>query len=381
MTKSQIIEKTKQLIPYFFLAVAVIIAFRLISSINLVGDAIVWTWGVISPFFYGFLMAYVINIPCGSVQRWLAKSKNSFVQRRQRRLSLFIVLLAALGILALTISFIIPAIRDSIEIFNYNLPTYEQNIINLIENIQNMGLLPDDIDPTDILGTLSTFFANFSFEDIDFWSFITGLGSTLWGAVIAFISSLYILVEKDKIKVFFKKILRVFTPKNTVETVGEVTFRLNKYFRQYVRTQTLDGLILGTMCTIALWIMGSPFALVLGIMLGIFNYVPMFGSIFGTILAILVVGFTQGLPMGLISAAVLIGIQQIDVHFVQPRLLGSSFKLSPLLIIISIIVGGAIAGILGMILAIPVLALLKDIFDSTVTYYERRKFGANSKSK
>ncbi|MCL2752878.1 MAG: AI-2E family transporter [Defluviitaleaceae bacterium] len=376
MSKSQIIEKTKQLIPFFFLAVAIIVAYRVISSLDVFANAISWVWGVISPFFYGFLVAYIINIPCGSVQRLLNRSTNRFIIHRQRGLSVIIVLLAFLGIIALALSFIIPTVVDSILFFIDNLDMYWEGVVAFIDNLNSFGIF-EDLDPQIIWTALGNVFADFSLETLERpWNAVMGFGNALFGGVIAFISSMYILVEKDKIKAFAGNLFRIFASKNTAQVTHEATFRLNKYFRQYIKTQTVDGLILGTMATIAMFFMGSPFALVLGIMLGVFNYIPMFGSIVATAIAILVIGFTQGFTMGAISAAVLIGIQQIDVHFIQPRLLGSSFKLSPLLVIISIIVGGAIAGMLGMILAIPVVALLKDIFDSTMAYYEQKKFGS-----
>jgi predicted PurR-regulated permease PerM len=119
--------------------------------------------------------------------------------------------------------------------------------------------------------------------------------------------------------------------------------------------------------------MAPDFALVLGIMLGIVNYIPYFGSIFGTLVAVVIVAFTQGILMGLISLGILLVIQQCDANIIQPRLMGGSFKLSPLLVIISITIGGAIAGIFGMIIAIPIVKVLADISVDIVSNYEKQK--------
>ncbi|MCL2699748.1 MAG: AI-2E family transporter, partial [Defluviitaleaceae bacterium] len=90
-------------------------------------------------------------------------------------------------------------------------------------------------------------------------------------------------------------------------------------------------------------------------------------------IAVLVVGLTQGLTAGLLTAAVLIPIQQLDGNVIQPKLLGESFKFSPLLVIISVTVGGAFAGVLGMIAAVPIVAALKDMLEDFLNYYERKK--------
>ena len=119
--------------------------------------------------------------------------------------------------------------------------------------------------------------------------------------------------------------------------------------------------------------MRSPYALVLGLLLGVFNYIPYFGSIVATIIAVLVVALTQDLTMGLIAAIVLIILQQIDANIIQPKLMSGSFSLSPLLVIIAITVGGATAGIFGMIAAIPIVAVLKDLLDNYIAYRVRTK--------
>ena len=83
--------------------------------------------------------------------------------------------------------------------------------------------------------------------------------------------------------------------------------------------------------------------------------------------------FTQGFGTAAFAGVTLLITQQIDGNVIQPKLMGGSFSLSPLLVVISIIFGGAIAGILGMIAAIPIVSVLKDILDKIILYYEQKK--------
>jgi len=378
MNKSQILEKCKALIPYFFLAAAIIVFFRLSGSLGVFGGAVAWVWMVISPFFWGFVLAYIINIPCGSIQRLLARSKNKFILRKQRMLSVLIVIVLILGLISLALSFIIPAAINSILLFASNWAVYLEGVERIIDDINSWEIFYISID--NVSNFFSDMFDDFTIGDIaaPINAIIEGIASvagSVVSGVIAVISSIYILIEKDKLKASATKFFRLIPPEGVFLAITETTGRLNKYFRQYVRTQTLDGLILGTIVTIALTILGSPFALLLGITLGILNYIPLFGSLVGTIIAIAMVMFTQGFTTGLIAAVVLIIIQQLDANVIQPRLMGSSFAFSPLLIIISITVGGAVAGVLGMIIAIPIAAIIKDIFGEITAYYEKKKFG------
>jgi len=119
--------------------------------------------------------------------------------------------------------------------------------------------------------------------------------------------------------------------------------------------------------------MGIGYAFVLGPMLGFANLIPYFGSIVGTAAAVLVIMLTDGANVGFIAAIVLVVIQQFDANFIFPRLLGGSMKIPPLLVIIGIAVGGAFYGILGMIVAIPIVTVLRNIVIDILTHVELKK--------
>jgi len=370
-------KEFKALLPYFLLALAIIIAYRAVSELEFFTSAIRRIWGIITPFFYGFLLAYIANVPCSSIQRLLGHSKNKFVKRRNRALSIVIVLVMFALVFALALNLIIPAVLNSINHFRLNFDLYYANTMQFIEQFNELGIPGLHIS----MDAIMDMFQDVSFEDVFAapLNALIGVGGVLFTGLLAFISSIYILVEKDKFKAFAHRVLRVFTSNDVYSAIVGYMDKLNQNCRQYIRTQTIDGLILGTLATILLFILGSDFALVLGVMLGIVNYVPYFGSIIGTLIAVLVVTFTQGITMGLIATVTLFVVQQIDANVIQPKLMSGSFSLSPLLVIISITIGGAWAGILGMLVAIPIVAVLKDIVDETIAYYERKRFGEPGK--
>jgi len=221
---------------------------------------------------------------------------------------------------------------------------------------------------------ITSVFQDFSIDSLAMpFNALVSLSSAVFRAFLTFISSIYIILEKEKFKEFLCRVIKAFTPNLASDLVIQYSRRLNKNFKQYIYTQTIDGLILGSIATIELYILRSPFALVLGIMLGIVNYVPYFGSIFGSLAAVIVVAFTQGLSTAALAALILLITQQIDGNVIQPKLMGSHFRLSPFLVIVSITIGGAAAGILGMIAAIPIVEVLKVMFEGIIEYYERRK--------
>jgi predicted PurR-regulated permease PerM len=117
---------------------------------------------------------------------------------------------------------------------------------------------------------------------------------------------------------------------------------------------------------IAFTIMGSPYAVTMALLLGVLNIIPYFGSIVGSAICVFIVWATSGFQTALVVAVTLLIIQQIDGNFINPRIMGTSFKISPVLVIIAITIGGAIGGILGMIFAVPVANVLKTVLEEYI---------------
>ena len=376
MRQSSTITKFKSLMPYFLLALLIIAAYRISGEIESILGFIGWVWGVIAPFFYGFLLAYVINMPCGSIQRLIVRSDIDFLVKRKKGLSLVIVLLLLVLLIFLALNWVIPAIADSTRLLIGTIPAHWDDIVYMIDQFNNSELFEWQINAESILDALWGLLGNIGIDIVAApLSALVGAANTIFRGAISFIASIYIMIEKERFKALVRRLLRIFTSDKFSASAIDICRQLNKNLRQYIHTQTLGGVILSAMSMVALLIMGSPYVLLIGIMLWLANYIPYFGSIIAVVVAILVVTFTQGLTMGLVAAGVLILIQQVEVNIIQPKLMSDAFSMSPLLVIISISVGGAIAGILGMVIIIPIVAVLKDLFDHVVAVYERRKFG------
>jgi len=360
--------KVNMFLPYLLLAAAVIVIYRIVLQISVVFGALSWFLGVISPFIYGLLLAYVLNIPCSGLQKLFARVPWGFVSRKKKGFGILTVYLIFILFLVLVLNLIIPQISNSISFFTNNWANYYETAIQVLTSIGNyvefdlQSLLPDNIP-----ALLQGFQANNWF-----FGTMANVATGLVRGVLALVASIYFLIEKNSLKLYLQQIMKVFLPTSVSKPIFKYAGALNKNFKQYIYTQTIDGLICGAMATLVLFVIGSPYALVLGLIVGVFNYIPYFGSIIATLLAILVVGLTQGFTMALVAAAALLVIQQIDANLIQPKLMSGSFSLSPLLVIISVTVGGAFAGVLGMVAAIPIAAVLKDCLDSFMGYRMER---------
>jgi len=386
----------KSLLPYLLLAIGVIIAWHVISEFSTVFEWLGWVWRIITPFFYGFILAYIMNMPCSLFQKLYGKIKWGFIKKIARGLAIVTSYLLLVAIIVFALWLIIPNIISSVAQFIDEMPDYYERAVDFLYTFDSLeflgiyvnmepdayGFLPEGfhISTGDIEAWLQDIMQgivqNLEFDNV-FQGITTVFGgafSVVFATVLALISSIFFLIEKDKIKELLDRILKAFSPTAAYTAIMKYSRQLDKNFKQYIKTQTIDGLILGTLATAVLaFVIRSDYALILGLMLGIINYIPYFGSIFGSLIAIVVVAFTQGIGSGALAAVTLLILQQIDGNIIQPKLMGSSFKMSPLLIIISVTIGGAIADILGMLVAIPIVAVLRDIVDNIIIHFEKKK--------
>ena len=120
-------------------------------------------------------------------------------------------------------------------------------------------------------------------------------------------------------------------------------------------------------------ILGVKYAISLGFMIGIFNLIPYFGAIIAVIVAAIITLLTGGLWQTVIMVIVLIVLQQIDANIINPKILGNQLKISPLLVIFAVSVGGAYFGIWGMFLSVPVIAVIKLVLTDYIEYKNRLK--------
>jgi len=357
------------------LAMLVIIFYKIVMNVS---DVMIWLKSfteVLIPFFYGFVIAYLLNIPCSALERRLNRLKTGPFQKSSRGISVFIIYALFISVVVLVINKGIPLLQRSILDFITNFNTYYNNAITAIEQLplEKFGLSDklEEILPTqtawknvlegvglkEVMGSLNA---------------VLGVTSHIFSGFITIVSSVYFLLETHNVTFQIKRLMDLFLH----ERIRKVAYRygaiINDSFKKFIVCQLLDSLILCTITTIEFTILGSRYSLALGVMLGICNIVPYFGSIFGSIGVVIIIACTSGINTGALAGLVLLITQQIDGNVIQPKLMGNSFSLSPALIVIGITVGGAMAGIWGMVLAVPVVHILKTIAGDIIAAKERK---------
>jgi len=365
----------KTWLSFLLLAVIIIVIFHMVSEISVFFEWVGRLFSIVAPFVWGIMIAYVLNIPREGLEKLLEKIRHPFVRKHKLGFSVLLTYLVFIVVIVILSSLVFPQIYASIIDFVNFLPTLfttaEQFLIDLDQDdiipFFDFGAVIDSLSLEDLLGVINV-------ENVtSILNSIANLTGTVFQTALALISSVYFLLEAERIRTFAARVLRALTPRKFFKGFIKYGRDINVYFKRYIFCQVLDGVILGSIMTIVMSIMGVSYAFALGPMLGFANLIPYFGSIIGTIAAIIVIMLTDGMQMGLIAMVVMLIIQQIDANFIFPRLLGGSMKIPPILVIIGITVGGAYFGIPGMIIAIPVATVLRNIVEDMLGYIEEKK--------
>jgi len=269
----------------------------------------------------------------------------SWSKRIGKGLSILAVSLVVVGIIAGFIYLIIPPLV--------------QETIQLIQNfpslVQKYSLIRDHLPSLE--SALSSFANNFGNISSRFVSITAGVFGGLVTFVTIIVLTIYFLIDEK----FFARAAAAIIPSEKKEVAAEVFAKIALKVGNWVRAQLLLGLIIGFLSFVGLTIMGVPYALTLAVIAGFLEIIPAIGPIIAGVLAALV-GLTVSPVIALVVAIFYILLQQIENHLIVPKIMQKAVGLPPAIIIIAILIGGKLLGVLGILLAVPVTAVLYVIF-------------------
>lgn len=358
-------KEFKKWLYWFLFAVAIIIAYKMIDTIKFAFDAIGGFFSIITPFIIAAALAYMLYKPSKSVEAAYESSKIKFFKKHKRGLSVLTIYFIIIIIIFIIINFIRPAITKSVGELALNIPDYYNSAVKFLKN------LPEDtfwsqIDIAGIVQNLEGFNITetilewVSLENVsEYIKGIVSAAGVIFDIFVVMVVSIYILLERGDIKNFIINLTNVMFNETTNNKMRDLYAKTNNIFYSYISSQILDGFIVGIIAAIIMNIMDITYATLLGFMIGLFNIIPYFGAIVAVIFAGVITIFTDGFTIALWMTLIIICVQQLDANILNPKILGNSLKVSPILVIFATTVGGAYFGVLGMFLGVPVVALIK----------------------
>ena len=335
---------------------------------ELVFDGIQFIWGVISPFVLGGVIAFIVNIPMRFFEEKLfdnAKAKKKkWAEKLARPLSLILALLLIIGIIATVVLIVIPELGNTL--FNLGktmqefIPKAQAWAVQTFEDNQEIAKWIADIDIkwNEILTQAIDFLRNgassvlgSTFEAA--MSIISGVATFF----ISFVFSCYVLVQKEKLGEQVKKLMRAFMPEdwnNIFLALGSV---VNKSFTNFFTGQCLEAVILGLMFLVVMAIIRLPYALLISVLIAFTALIPIFGAFIGCGVGALLI-FMVSPTKALIFIIMFLVLQQIEGNFIYPHVVGNSVGLPSIWVLVAVTVGGNLMGLAGMLIFIPITAVI-----------------------
>jgi len=323
-------------------------------SYNLIVKTILFVFG----FIFLFLIRDIIGILLISI--FLTTAIGPFVdfihkkKKIPRWVGIVIIYVGIIGIFALVVGMLFPAIIREFKTLIDKLPYFYQSLASQVDGIKSVAV--QDALKEYLLG-----FAKGAMSKIQTGSgdIFKSFGNVISGFAFFFITlviTFYMTMEEDGPT----RLVKALVPKKWHHYALNLMVKIQNIVGGWLKGQLLLSLIIGSMCYVALIIMGVNYSLLLALLAGITEAIPYVGPILGAVPAIFI-AFTQSPIKGIAVAIIYVLIQQMENHFIVPNVMKKSVGLNPIIVIIVVLIGVKIAGFAGALLAIPFTAILQVI--------------------
>ena len=212
---------------------------------------------------------------------------------------------------------------------------------------------------------------------------IDGVGKYAKGAIsfasgildvfIAFVISVYILIDRERLKSGYERVTGLLLPPDKIGTFRKYSSRINAICSSYIYSCVLDAATVAILATVILSLIGVKYAMFFGIFIGVCNLIPYFGAFISNVVTVVMTGFITGWGKAIWAAVTLLILGQIDANFIGPKIMGNKLDVRPLWIIFAVSLGGGLFGIPGMVLSVPAMMIIKIIFEEILENIEEKR--------
>ena len=344
--------------------------------------------GISMPIIDGFVLAYLMTPVLNKIEKCIikplyVKAKLPMTPKNKRRirgLSILATIVLILVVLYEFFGLIIPEVVRSIQSIIFQFPIYINNLSNWA-----MGLLKNNPDLEEVVDALINQYSSKILDYVNsnllpninglvrtLSSSVFGVFKALWNFVIGFIISIYVLGSKEKFAGQAKKIAyALFDRKAGNEVISNFRF-IHSTFIGFIGGKIVDSIIIGVICFICTTIIGTPYAILVSVIIGVTNVIPFFGPWIGGVPSALLVLMVDPIQ-ALYFIILIMVIQQFDGNILGPKILGDSTGLSGFWVIFAITIFGGLFGVLGMVVGVPIFAVFYAAVKASVNKMLRKK--------
>ena len=353
---------------------------------------VVWNWNSImglvgsiyktlGPIINGAIFAYILNLLMVRYERLLSKLqvKMPLIKELKRPVSMLLSLLTFVLAVIMILVLVLPQLSTAISRFIEVIPSVSTWLQKAIEeydayfpqlqtlmsqlNINWGSLIQQSMT---VLNSLSSNFLNITFTTI------TGVASNTINSILSLMVALYILGSKERLLLQGKRLIMAYLKPSQAQTLLDIIRLMNESFTNFFVGMTLEGIILGSLVTVAASIFNLPYAGMLGVIAGVMALIPIIGGYISAAVGTLML-LAVSPSQALFDLIMVIIIMQLEGNLIYPRVVGGSIGLPGLWVLVAFTVGGGLMGISGMILGIPLAATLYKLLGRDVLMREKRQ--------
>ncbi len=347
------------------IALGATVMYTVLGSYATIWAEIKGIFGYVSSVIWGLVLAYVMRPFAAFVERLLPKK---FSQKAKAHIGGVCALILLIVLIVVFMYMLLPQLISSIKGFMNHFDEYLESLKKTLrEYLERIQVVEIDVDKTigtsnELLKTLGKWLSG-NVDIIMDW--VVQMSSRIVNFIIIITMATYALLDRHNLRTGSEKLEKALMGEARTEKINAVIKRGDALMMRFLSSNLMDALIIGVANFIFLGIVSAPYQLILAVILGITNFIPTFGPIIGGVAGAIIVLLTKPtLLLGFIIFTVI--LQQIDGNVIKPLLFGDSTGLSPFWVLVAIVVGGNMFGITGMIVGVPLVALISSLIKEFV---------------
>lgn len=370
----------------FLVVLTCIVCYFAFLRFSVISDLIEKIMEIVSPIIYGIVIAYLLNPIVKKVEKYVTLflkryiKKEETIKKASRTIGIFAALIFGVAVIVTLLNMVIPELYKSIKDLVITLPEQISSWIEEIGDIKEENSTIDTIlksglvqasealehwMKTDLLRQTNALMASVT-------TGVINVVNAVMNFLIGLIVAVYVLFSKERFLGQCRKIIyAIMTPKRANLTL-HIMRKSNEMFGGFIIGKIIDSAIIGVLCFIGVSILKMPYALLVSVIVGVTNVIPFFGPYIGAIPSALLILFVDPVK-GLYFIIFILLLQQLDGNVIGPTILGDSTGLSAFWVVFSILVGGGLFGVVGMIVGVPSFAVIYYIADMFVSHKLEQK--------
>lgn len=337
---------------------------------------------ILFPFIVGACIAFIINIPMQFFEKKFTKTDkkgNKVKFKFARPLALILSIALIIGIIALIIGVVIPELFNVLKILIGYIPELANNIkdfaIEITEKYPDINeqIMNTNIDLEEASKDAITFITNLSGNIImSSINIVSNIINFVVNLIISVIFAIYILFSKEKLLRQSKKLICAYISEEKANYVFKISKLSNTTFYNFIKGQCTEAVILGVLCAIGMLILQIPYAVTIGILIAFTALIPIVGAFIGIVIGTILILSIEPVKALVFIIFILI-LQQLENNIIYPKVVGKSVGLPGIWVLLAVTVGGSLAGIVGMIIGLPIASVIYTIIrDETNDRLEKK---------